>query len=172
MTVGAEGGGLVVARLCRGAASPVKKGGCAPLLFLVRRSAYAVYYWWRAVSELWYDRRMNENSASSKKKPTPAIVAASMNAGKRGRANGKSQREDNRGGARHSGRNGKRRPLTVRSLDELATHHTPEAKALGQEIFVTFLKEAFADRRAGNKVYYSRETTTRLLCLSATWARR
>lgn len=159
MTVGAEGGRLVVARLCRGAASPVKKGGCAPLLFLVRRSAYVVYYRWRTVSELWYDRRMNENSASSKKKPTPAIVAASMNAGKRGSANGKPQREDNRGGARRSGGNGKRRPLTVRSLDELATRHAPEAKALGKEIFVTFLKEAFADRRTGNKVYYSRETT-------------
>lgn len=136
-----------------------KGGGCAPLLFLVRRSAYVVYYRWRTVSELWYDRRMNENSASSKKKPTPAIVAASMNAGKRGRANGKPQREDNRGGARRNGRNGKRRPLTVRSLDELATRHAPEAKSLGQEIFVTFLKEAFADRRTGNKVYYSRETT-------------
>lgn len=159
MTVGAEGGRLVVALLCRGAASPVKRGGCAPLLFLVRRSAYVVYYRWRTVSELWYDRRMNENSASSKKKPTPAIVAASMNAGKRGRANGKPQREDNRGGARRNGRNGKRRPLTVRSLDELATRHAPEAKSLGQEIFVTFLKEAFADRRTGNKVYYSRETT-------------
>lgn len=102
---------------------------------------------------------MNENSASSKKKPTPAIVAASMNAGKRGRANGKPQRGDNRGGARRNGRSGKRRPLTVRSLDELATRHAPEAKSLGQEIFVTFLKEAFADRRTGNKVYYSRETT-------------
>ena len=129
------------------------------MLFLVRRSTYVVYYRWRTVPELWYDRRMNENSASSKKKPTPAIVAASMNAGKRGRANGKSQREDNRGGARRSGGNGKRRPLTVRSLDELATRHAPEAKVLGQEIFVTFLKEAFADRRTGNKVYYSRETT-------------
>lgn len=159
MTVGAEGGILVVARLCRGAASPVKKGGCAPLLFLVRRSTYVVYYRWRTVSELWYDGRMNENSASSKEKPTPAIVAASMNAGKRGRANGKSQLGDNRGGARRSGRTGKRRPLTVRSLDELAARHTSEAKALGQEIFVTFLKEAFADRRTGNKVYYSRETT-------------
>lgn len=102
---------------------------------------------------------MNENSASSKKKPTPAIVAASMNAGKRGRANGKSQRGDNRGGARRNGRNGKRRPLTARSLDELATRHAPESKALGQEIFAIFLKEAFADRRTGNKVYYSRETT-------------
>lgn len=159
MTVGAEGGRLVVARPCRGATSPVKKGGCAPLLLLVRRSTYAVYYRWRTVSELWYDRRMNENSASSKKKPTPAIVAASMNAGKRGRTNGKSQRGDNRGGARRNGGNGKRRQLTVRSLDELAARHTSEAKALGQEIFVTFLKEAFADRRTGNKVYYSRETT-------------
>ena len=145
------------------------------MLFLVRRSTYAVYYWWRAVSELWYDRSMNENSASSKKKPTPAIVAASMNAGKRGRANGKSQRGDNRGGARRSGGKGKRRPLTVRSLDELAARHTPEAKALGQEIFVTFLKEAFADRRTGNKVYYSRETTlTRetlvpFLCAHSRW---
>lgn len=136
-----------------------KRGGYAPLLFLVRRSTYAVYYRWRTVSELWYDRRMNENSASSKKKPTPAIVAASVNAGKRGRANGKSQREDNRGGARRNGRNGRRRPLTVRTLDELATRHTPEAKSLGQEIFAIFLKEAFADRRTGNKVYYSRETT-------------
>lgn len=138
----------------------------------MRRSTYVVYYRWRTVPELWYDRRMNESSASSKKKPTPAIVSASMNAGKRGSANGKSQREDNRGGARRSGGNGKRRPLTVRSLDELVTRHAPEAKALGKEIFVTFLKEAFADRRTGNKVYYSRETTTRLLCLSATWARR
>lgn len=129
------------------------------MLFLVRRSTYVVYYRWRTVPELWYDRRMNENSASSKKKPTPAIVAASMNAGKRGRASGKSQRGDDRGGARRSGGKGKRRPLTVRSLDELAARHTPEAKALGQEIFVTFLKEAFADRRTGNKVYYSRETT-------------
>ena len=129
------------------------------MLFLVRRSAYVVYYRWRAVSELWYDRLMNESGASGKKKPTPAIVAASMNAGKRGRANGKSQRGDNRVGARRNGGNGKRRPLTVRSLDELAARHTPESKALGQEIFVTFLKEAFADRRTGNKAYYSRETT-------------
>ena len=82
MTVGAEGSRLVVARLCRGAASPVKKGGCAPLLFLVRRSTYGVYYRRRAVSELWYDRLMDESSASSKKKPTPAIVVASMNTGK------------------------------------------------------------------------------------------
>ena len=102
MTDSADGGALVVARLCRGAASPVKKGGCALTLFLVRRSAYVVYYRLRAVSELWYDRLMNESSASSKKKPTPAIVAASMNAGKRGRANGKSQRGDNRGGARRN----------------------------------------------------------------------
>ena len=33
MTVGAEGGRLVVARLCRGAASPVKKGGLRPVAF-------------------------------------------------------------------------------------------------------------------------------------------
>ena len=71
------------------------------MLFLVRRSTYVVYYRWRAVSEPWYDRFMNESSASSKKKPTPAIVAASMNAG-RGRANGKSQRGDNRVGARRN----------------------------------------------------------------------
>lgn len=106
---------------------------------------------------MWYDGLMSNNG--KKNAPTPAVVAASMNAGKRGRASGKSQRGDNRGGARRSGGNGKRRPLTVRSLDELAARHTPEAKVLGQEIFVTFLKEAFADRRTGNKVYYSRETT-------------
>ena len=54
------------------------------------------------MSELWYDRLMNESGASSKKEPTPAIVAASMNAGKRGRANGKSQRGDNRVSARRN----------------------------------------------------------------------
>lgn len=107
--------------------------------------------------KMWYHGPMSNNG--KKNAPTPAVVAASVNAGKRGRANGDSQRGDNRVGARRSGRTGKRRPLTVRSLDELATRYTPEAKSLGQEIFVTFLKEAFADRRTGNKVYYSRETT-------------
>ena len=51
------------------------------------------------------------------------------------------------------------KPLVVRSLDDLASRHSGEAKKVGLELFVTMLREKERGRRTGNTVLYSRETT-------------
>lgn len=109
------------------------------------------------VSVLWYDVGMSENTNTVHRPavPSPSAVAASMNAGRRKSANGRGN-NSNGGGRRNSG---KRRPLALRPFDELAARYSQDALAAGRDLFVTFLREAWADRRTGNRVYYSRETT-------------
>lgn len=97
----------------------------------------------------------NTNTAHRPAAPSPSAVAASMNAGRRKNANGRGN-NSNGGGRRNSG---KRRPLALRPFDELAARYSQDALAAGRDLFVTFLREAWADRRTGNRVYYSRETT-------------
>ena len=106
---------------------------------------------------LWYDVGMSENTNTAHRPaaPSPSAVAASMNAGRRKNANGRGN-NSNGGGRRNSG---KRRPLALRPFDELAARYSQDALAAGRDLFVTFLREAWADRRTGNRVYYSRETT-------------
>lgn len=109
------------------------------------------------VSVLWYDVGMSENTNTVHRPavPSPSAVAASMNAGRRKSANGRGNNSN--GGGRRNG--GKRRPLALRPFDELAARYSQDALAAGRDLFVTFLREAWADRRTGNRVYYSRETT-------------
>ena len=111
----------------------------------------------RTVAVLWYDVGMSENTNTAHRPaaPSPSAVAASMNAGRRKNANGRGN-NSNGGGRRNSG---KRRPLALRPFDELAARYSQDALAAGRDLFVTFLREAWADRRTGNRVYYSRETT-------------
>lgn len=111
----------------------------------------------RTVAVLWYDVGMSENKSTAHRPaaPSPSAVAASMNAGRRKNANGRGN-NSNGGGRRNSG---KRRPLALRPFDELAARYSQDALAAGRDLFVTFLREAWADRRTGNRVYYSRETT-------------
>ena len=111
----------------------------------------------RTVAVLWYDVGMSENKSTAHRPaaPSPSAVAASMNAGRRKNANGRGNNL-NGGGRRNSG---KRRPLALRPFDELAARYSQDALAAGRDLFVTFLREAWADRRTGNRVYYSRETT-------------
>lgn len=106
---------------------------------------------------LWYDVGMSENKSTAHRPaaPSPSAVAASMNAGRRKNANGRGN-NSNGGGRRNSG---KRRPLALRPFDELAARYSQDALAAGRDLFATFLREAWADRRTGNRVYYSRETT-------------
>ena len=111
----------------------------------------------RTVAVLWYDVGVSENTNTAHRPaaPSPSAVAASMNAGRRKNANGRGN-NSNGGGRRNSG---KRRPLALRPFDELAARYSQDALAAGRDLFVTFLREAWADSRTGNRVYYSRETT-------------
>ena len=111
----------------------------------------------RTVAVLRYDVGMSENKNTAHRPavPSPSAVAASMNAGHHKNANGRGN-NSNGGDRRNSG---KRRPLALRPFDELAARYSQDALAAGRDLFVTFLREAWADRRTGNRVYYSRETT-------------
>ena len=97
----------------------------------------------------------NTNTVHRPAAPSPSAVAASMNAGRRKNASGRGS-NPNGDGRRNSS---KRRTLTLRPFDELAARYSQDALAAGRGLFVAFLKEAWADRRTGNRVYYSRETT-------------
>ena len=114
--------------------------------------------------KMWYHGPMSNNG--KKNLPTPAVVAASMNAGR-----GRKRANSGRSGASKGGHAGKRKPLTVRTLDELASRHSGTSKTVGLELFVTLLREKERGHRNGNKVLYSRETTlTRETLIPFVWA--